>query len=67
MVSHNMMIKGDTYLQLKELKMKMSQEKGRKVSFTEVIDELLDNYEYNPYEDDTPMTYEEAHQRSLNR
>jgi len=66
MVSHNMMVHEDTYRLLKELKMKMSQEKERKVSFTEVINELLDNYEYSG-DDDREMTYEEAYSRSLNK
>lgn len=59
MVSHNMMIHEDTFRDLKELKMKMSQEKDRTVSFTEVINELLEYYEYSG-EDDTELSYEEA-------
>lgn len=55
MVSHNMMIHEDTFRDLKELKMKMSQEKDRTVSFTEVINELL---EY--YGDNAELSYEET-------
>ena len=60
MVSHNILIHEDTFRTLKELKDKMSQEEGKNVSFTKVISELLDHYDYNPYEDDRELTYEEA-------
>ena len=68
MVSHNMMIKEDTYKKLKELKMEMSKNKERKVSFTEVIELLLDTASYDPsINDDREMTYEEAYEASNKR
>lgn len=60
MVSHNMMIKEATYGYLKTLKARLSRERGKTVSFTETINELIDYYEHDPTEDDREMSYEEA-------
>ena len=64
MVSHNILIHEDTFRTLKELKDRMSQEQGKNVSYTKVISELLGHYDYNPYEDDRELTYEEAFEAS---